>query len=662
MNAKQTLIAIGLALVTCLAGVAVSAQQQAVTRFLADGAYVEGSGQGAKVEQLTRNMPIFDGDDIWTNDTGSIGVFVQDGNLVWIDASSRLHIDQLPSTDSNEESSLRLKVWKGAMLLDLRHWTPRMASYLVATPSGTMSPTSGGLYLIEVESVDRSSISALHGSCVVSSADSSVTLDSGEMTYADYGYPPISPVAAGSYTASALLAFREDNMPRRSRRSPSAGYLPGSLNAYSNDFDDNGTWVDTDDYGYIWHPTVVDAEWSPYMYGRWWWGPGGMTWIPAEAWGWVPFHYGRWTFAVGIGWGWIPMPYYAPAWVAWYWGDAGWLGWCPLGYYGDPYWSHCGWYSVPVTQVYYRNVGRVIIHHHKRPPTRPIYPRPVRGKPGWIHKDGGPTRGGPGGINKDGGPTRGGTGIIRKESGRRGDGSRSVKTPNTLKVRGGVSRNDGPAVSPINLSPQRIRDYQNGRISMSELQRESFLPAARPSRRSYPSINPAPDRSGGRPVSANRTYFPSINKRYGRESTQRSGSYRSEGSGRNRTAASHRYRSGGSTRSASPSTGESGYRRPSTSVRSRNRTSSVSPSRTRGYANPSRSYRSGGRATPNNSRRRSYSTPRSSSRRSSARSSRSNSSRSYEPRYVPSRSSSGIISGSRSHSSSSGGRRNRRHR
>jgi|GEM_PF-1702451 len=621
MNAKQTLIAIGLALVTCLAGVDVSAQQQAVTRFLADEAYVEGGNQGAKVDRLTRNMPILDGDDVWTNATGSIGVLVQDGNFIWMDASSRLHVDELPSGDSRDDRPLRLKVWKGAILLDLRRWTPAMASYLVATPSGTMSPTSGGLYLIEVESVDRSSISALHGSCVVSSADSSVTLDSGQMTYADYGYPPISPVAAGSYTASALLAFREDNMPRRSRRSPSAGYLPGSLNAYSNDFDDNGTWVDTDDYGYIWHPTVVDAEWSPYMYGRWWWGPGGMTWIPAEAWGWVPFHYGRWTFAVGIGWGWIPMPYYAPAWVAWYWGSAGSIGWCPLGYYGTPYWSYCGWYSVPITQVYYRNVSRVIIRHHRRPTSRPIYPRPIRGNPGQIQKDGGPTRGGTGQMASRGG----------------------------LEKRGGVSRNDGPAVSPISLSPRRITDYRNGRISMDELRRESSLPTAPSPKRHYPSINPYSRGDGRRPVSTGGKLFPTVNKRYERGTTR---SYRNNGlDGSRRRGASAYYpsRSAGSSRRVNPSR-SGGYARPS----------NTSPGRR--LARPSRSSGRGVYTGPvSRPSRNSSASSRHSGSSFRSRGSRSSGS-SYKPRYVPSRSSSGMSNRSVSRSIQSGGHSYRRYR
>jgi hypothetical protein len=74
-------------------------------------------------------------------------------------------------------------------------------------------------------------------------------------------------------------------------------------------------------YGYMWTPTHVAADWSPYRYGRWSWiSPWGWTWIDDAPWGYAPFHYGRWV-AVRNTWAWIPgpvtvRPVYAPALVA----------------------------------------------------------------------------------------------------------------------------------------------------------------------------------------------------------------------------------------------------------------------------------------------------------------------------------------------------------
>lgn len=47
------------------------------------------------------------------------------------------------------------------------------------------------------------------------------------------------------------------------RAGGSRGYLPASLNVYSNDFDAHGRWVNTPDYGYVWTPVGVVVNWAP---------------------------------------------------------------------------------------------------------------------------------------------------------------------------------------------------------------------------------------------------------------------------------------------------------------------------------------------------------------------------------------------------------------
>ncbi len=625
MATKHGFIAIGLAIAACLTGLGVHAQQYAVTRFLDGNAYVKGSGQGSKTQSMKLNMPVLEGDNIWTNPNGRLGILVQDGNYLWVDVSSRLEIDRFPTENARDRRPLRIKVWEGALLLDMRDWNPAMASYLISTPSASVSPTSAGIYLIEVENVDRTRVSSRTGSCIVSSSGSTVSLQSGQMTYADYGYPPLSPVRAESLSSSGLLEFRNRSLPRQahSAGSVSRQHLPASLSAYASDLDDNGTWVDTNSYGYVWHPTVVAAEWSPYMDGGWGWYPSwGMTWIPGEAWGWAPFHYGRWTFLAGIGWGWIPMPYFAPAWVAWYWNEGS-IGWCPLGYYGNPYWYYSGWYSVPVGELYYPYRRGRIRRHHRAPPPHPIYPRPIHGRPGSLHKGG-----------------HSGVGALHGRGGRIGRGG----SPGT----GGLSHNGRPgrrnsAISPINLSPRRVGDYRNGRISLNQLGRNiTGNPASRRPERRYPTIRPSIGRTPGRRIEPGRTAFPS-------NAGRKRGAYMRPSAGRTQRMEPSR-----SNRRQIPS----GYRSyVPLNGNSRSETIRTAPRRyrvNRGYQRrPSSSYNRAPRYTPRRSPL--------SSRRSYTRPVRP-STHSYTPRYIPSRSSSGMRSpsfhssgGARSH----GGRHRR---
>ncbi|MDS4014814.1 MAG: hypothetical protein RKP46_10730 [Candidatus Accumulibacter sp.] len=104
-----------------------------------------------------------------------------------------------------------------------------------------------------------------------------------------------------------------------------------------------GSWTEHAEYGAIWYPRTVPADWAPYRNGRWIWvAPWGWTWVGDEPWGFAPFHYGRWVFLHGA-WGWVPgrrvaRPVYAPALVAWVGAPAGEvrgsappaIGWFPL--------------------------------------------------------------------------------------------------------------------------------------------------------------------------------------------------------------------------------------------------------------------------------------------------------------------------------------------
>ena len=142
----------------------------------------------------------------------------------------------------------------------------------------------------------------------------------------------------------------------------------------ASDFDANGSWTPTPDYGPVWTPTTVAANWTPYSVGSWAYvSPWGYTWIDAAPWGYAPFHYGRWVFYRGR-WGWVPgprpiAPVYSPALVAWVGGPrvtvgygVGVAAWFPLGV-GEPYvpWYHASPYYT--RQVNVTNVNIAYIHN-----------------------------------------------------------------------------------------------------------------------------------------------------------------------------------------------------------------------------------------------------------------------------------------------------------
>ncbi len=398
------------------------AQEYATVRHMDGDVQVLGA-RDAQAQSITLNTPLMDGDTIWTGPSGRVDIFLQDGTHLWLDYDTRLEASAFPNLDPSGQHPLQARLWKGAMLLDVQSDPRQDAAGGITTPSAYVSPLERGLYLIEVESVDRTMVTALEGRCQVSSGGQTATLERMDSTYAEYGYGPTPPRPAGENAAPSLLAYRDQNLPRPVRGSDSSRYLPENLAAYASDFDSYGSWSYNATYGNVWRPLpeYADADWSPYYNGRWVYTPWGTTWVPYEPWGWAPCHYGRWTFIAGFGWGWIPGVVFSPAWVAWYWGD-GWIGWAPYGYNG-PCWGHRGWMSVSITNIYVNNITNVVVNHPNPPPHDiPRYEPPVRIGPGL-----------PG----------------------------SGKIP--------VPQHGGGMVGGIHLTPGDIQAYRSGRVDMAAL-------------------------------------------------------------------------------------------------------------------------------------------------------------------------------------------------
>ena len=89
-----------------------------------------------------------------------------------------------------------------------------------------------------------------------------------------------------------------------------------------------GSWVNYQDYGYVWVPNVPGFR-PYYNDGHWVYTNYGWTWVSDYNWGWAPFHYGRWTHDMAFGWMWVPGYEWGPAWVSWR-GGGDYYGWAPL--------------------------------------------------------------------------------------------------------------------------------------------------------------------------------------------------------------------------------------------------------------------------------------------------------------------------------------------
>jgi hypothetical protein len=105
---------------------------------------------------------------------------------------------------------------------------------------------------------------------------------------------------------------------------------PVTFQMFYDELYPHGEWLNVPEYGFVWRPYNVDANWQPYLTnGRWVYTRFGWTWASNYSWGWATFHYGRWRLDPFYGWYWVPGNVWGPAWVEWRQHD-GHYWWVPL--------------------------------------------------------------------------------------------------------------------------------------------------------------------------------------------------------------------------------------------------------------------------------------------------------------------------------------------
>jgi hypothetical protein len=134
---------------------------------------------------------------------------------------------------------------------------------------------------------------------------------------------------ASTFGLAAVLALALFTVAARAQDATAQNNSSASFQTFYDQLASQGTWIQTNNYGYVWQPTESNPNWRPYTYGHWINTPDGMDWVSDESFGWATYHYGRWVNIEGYGWVWVPGYTWAPAWVSWREDDDD-VGWAPL--------------------------------------------------------------------------------------------------------------------------------------------------------------------------------------------------------------------------------------------------------------------------------------------------------------------------------------------
>jgi len=281
------------------------------------------------------NRPLTTGDKLWADQDGRVEVRIDSYAL-------RLGPQTGFSFLNLDDKVVQVRITEGSLNIRVRRLDENQ-TLEIDTPNLAFNVLRQGSYRVDVnENGDATLVTVREGQGEVTGGGSAYPVHTGDSVNFS-GVDQLSADVEGIGEGDDLDQW-SDSRDRRWEHSASGRYVSDDAVGYE-DLDESGQWNSDPDYGTVWYPRDVAADWAPYRYGHWVWiSPWGWTWVDDAPWGFAPFHYGRWVVARGR-WGWVPSPprptyvtreyvrpVYAPALVAWVGGGvAVGVAWFPLG-------------------------------------------------------------------------------------------------------------------------------------------------------------------------------------------------------------------------------------------------------------------------------------------------------------------------------------------
>jgi hypothetical protein len=274
------------------------------------------------------NRPLTTGDKLWTEQGGRAEVQVGP-------AAVRLDSDTGFSFLNVDDDTIQMRMTAGVVNVRVR-WLDQNDHIEIDTPNVALSLLRPGNYRVEVNDAgDATVVKISEGEAEADGPGQNNVIVRNQQVATFRGVDRLTASYAtlGAPDEFDSWSLERDRRDDRVAGSQTAEYVSPDVTGYE-DLDDNGTWSNEPEYGYVWTPSRVAVGWAPYQFGRWVWvSPWGWTWIDDSPWGYAPFHYGRWAYTRQR-WCWVPGPrrvkaVYAPALVGWV--GTGHVSWFPLG-------------------------------------------------------------------------------------------------------------------------------------------------------------------------------------------------------------------------------------------------------------------------------------------------------------------------------------------
>ncbi len=205
------------------------------------------------------NTPLTSGDAVWTEPNARSELSVA-GTRVRLDGGTQLDVLAL------DDSQTRLQIDQGR--LDIKTFTlDGQTPYTIATPRGTITLQQQGDYYVEAGSTeDATRLGVRSGAAQIQSLNGqTLAVRAGEVGEIDGDtYSPQLRMVAGAPPPPVPYWTARDNAI--GYQAPPQ-YLSGGMTGYE-DLASSGTWTNDSEYGQVWSPRNVPADWQPYRTGH----------------------------------------------------------------------------------------------------------------------------------------------------------------------------------------------------------------------------------------------------------------------------------------------------------------------------------------------------------------------------------------------------------
>jgi len=277
---------------------------------------VQGSVQidkntGSGFEKAFVNLPITEGSEVRTGETGRAEVEFEDGSSMRLAPRTTVQFSKLSLSDSGQRMS-EMNLVEGMAYVD---WLGKDAVGLNFSRE-KISLDHAAHFRVDT-STEEADLAVFKGDVNVDGPNGQLSVEkkkTATFDVADNDKSSIEKKVAEEPLDSwdkEAISYHDEYA--KNNNSP-YGYGASDMSYY-------GGYTNVAGYGMMWQPYFAGAGWDPFMSGVWGFYPGyGYMFASAYPWGWLPYRYGTWAFAPGFGWGWqtggwgtfLSVPIYRP--------------------------------------------------------------------------------------------------------------------------------------------------------------------------------------------------------------------------------------------------------------------------------------------------------------------------------------------------------------